>query len=276
MHKMKFLHVAAAATALLLAAGCSDKSGGNDTPSVPSIKTSAGIHFVGRLSDATLFSSESDASAVEEYVNTVMGGDDATLMILDRTDMSGVARTAEIALNTHTWTSFVPLGQTGADAFDVSTVVFSAPSRLVSSYEIVQGSFASGITSEVSGTVTNYDSEGNVTRTNKVMVDVSLLACRFDDEAQIKAFCDPSGTLASIKAADREAVIVATVDNGLLESLKSSVPSADSSYFVAEASEGTGYTLVVIAASRYWAFNGCSQTGISGGISDYVVDIAWK
>lgn len=276
MHKMKFLHVAAAATALLLAAGCSDKSGGNDTPSVPSIKTSAGIHFVGRLSDATLFSSESDASAVEEYVNTVMGGDDATLMILDRTDMSGVAKMAGIALDTHTWTSFVPLGQTGSDAFDVSTVVFKAPTRLVASYEIVSGAFASGLTSGVTGTVTNYDSEGNVTRTNEVTVDVPLLYCRFDTDAHIKAFCDPSGTLASIKAADRKAVIVATVGNGLLESLKSSVTAADSSYFVAEAYEGDGYALVMIAASRYWAFNGCSQNGISGGISDYVVDIAWK
>lgn len=276
MHKMKFLHVAAAATALLLAAGCSDKSGGNDAPSVPSIKTSAGIHFVSRLSDATLFSSESDASAVEEYVNTVMGGDAATLMILDRTDMSGAARTAEIALDTHKWTSFVPLGQTGADAFDVSTVVFNAPTRLVSSYGIVSGSFVSGLTSGVDGIVTNYDENGNVTRTNEVTVNVPLLYCRLDTEAHVKAFCDPSGTLASIKAADREAVIFATVDNALLESLESSVTAADSSYFVAEASEGDGYALVMIAASRYWAFNGCSQTEISGGIRDNVIDIAWK
>lgn len=276
MHKMKFLHIAAAATVLLLAAGCSDKSGGNDTPSVPSIKTSACIHFAGRLSDATLFSSGSDASAVEEYVNTVMGGDDATLMIVDRTDMSGVATMAGIALDTHTWTSFVPLGQTGSDTFDVSTIVFNAPTRLVASYEILSGSFASGLTTGVNGTVTNYDSEGNVTRTNEVSVDVSLLYCRFDTQAHIEAFCGPSGTLASIKSADREAVIIATVDKGLLESLESSVTAADSSYFVAEASEGDGYALVMIAASRYWAFNGCSQTEISGGIKDNVIDIAWK
>lgn len=276
MNKMKFLQAAFAVVAILLAGGCTDKGGGDETPSGPSIQTSAKLHFVGRLSAATLFSSEADASAIEEYVNTVMTSDAATLMILDRTDMSGVAMMAEIALNTHKWTSFVPLGQTGNDDFDVSTMVFNAPTRLVSSYEIVPGSSVSGISSEVDGTVTNHDSEGNVTNTNKVTVDISLLSCRFDTDAHIEAFCDPSGTLASIKASDREAVIVATVNNALLESLKSSVTGADSSYFVAEAAEGDGYTLVMIAASRYWAFNSCAQTEISGDIKDNMIDIAWK
>ena len=126
--------------AIFAVAGCAEKGdgGGYDGPSVA---TSAKLHFISRLSDDALFASDADADAVGDYIGTAMNGDDVTVAFLDRTDMSGAADAAQILLDTRKWSSFIALGQTGAEDFDVTTFVFNEPAELVTAYQIEQGCY---------------------------------------------------------------------------------------------------------------------------------------
>ena len=259
--------------AVLSLSGCTDKGGGSDQPTGPSVRTSAHIQFVSRLSDATLYSSASEASQVGDYVNGLLS-EGGTVAILDRTDMNGVAYAADMLVDSKKFSSFVVLGQNGTEDFDVSTIVFNAPSDLVSGFEIENGCYASGLKVEIDGTVTNYDENGNVTKANAVKATVPLFSCRFDTESQVNAFA--SSTLAAMKTYDRQCVILGTVRNSLLTGLQSAVTAADSGYAVAEVTAGSDYTVFMLYATRYWGFNGVEETSVAGGITSYAVDIAWK
>lgn len=263
-------------SAAMAFAGCS-KDGGDDTqqPGGSSIKTSAKVQFVSRLTDASLFSSSSDADEVDGFVNTALN-DNGTVVLLDRTDKSGVSYVADMIVASRKWSGFVSLGQNGTDDFDVSTIVFNNPSDRISGYQILSGSYVSGLSVDISGTVTNLDAEGNVTNTNNVTVSVPFYSCRFETEDQINAFGGASGVMNVMKSVSREFVVIGTVKNDLMQALQSAVTSADSGYTAAEVFKGSEYSIFMLYATRYWGFNGVSESEITGGITAYAVDISWK
>ena len=130
------------------------------------------------------------------------------------------------------------------------------------------------MSSSIDGVLTNLDADGNVTSSSEVEVAVGLYSCHFETEEQISSFC--SDVLSKMKATDNKFVLVGAVKNGLMETLQSSVSSADSAFSVTEVKAGSGYSIFVMMASRYWEYNGVSETQLDGGITSYDVDIAWK
>ncbi len=263
-------------SAVLSFAGCSEKeNGGGGGYDGPSVQTSAKIHLVSRLSDETLFSSDADVDAVSEYVNTELNSDRTTVAFLDRTDVSGVADAEQILLDVRKWSSFIPLGQSGQEDFDVTTFVFNEPAELVTAYDITSDSYVSGRTVTLSGTLTNYNDKGEVTNVNdNITSTVPLSYCRIDSQEQITALA--SETLAEMFNASQTFVVIGTVKNELLAELQSAVSSSNSRCAVTEVKAGTDYTIFMLYTTRYWGYNGVTETSVASGITAYSVDIAWK
>ena len=259
--------------AIFAVAGCAEKGdgGGYDGPSVA---TSAKLHFISRLSDDALFASDADADAVGDYIGTAMNGDDVTVAFLDRTDMSGAADAAQILLDTRKWSSFIALGQTGAEDFDVTTFVFNEPAELVTAYQIEQGCYVSGRSVELSGTLTNYDDNGDVTNVRAVTTTVPLFSCRLNSQEQVTAFS--SVTMTDLRSASQNFMLVGTVKNDLLASLQEEVPAANSGYTAVQVAAGPDYTIFLLFATRYWGYNGVEETSVAGDVTAYAVDFAWK
>ena len=61
-----------------------------------------------------------------------------------------------------------------------------------------------------------------------------------------------------------------------MQALQSAVTSADSGYTAAEVFKGSEYSIFMLYATRYWGFNGVSESEITDGITAYAVDISWK
>lgn len=266
------------ASVILLLAGCSksNETGGDDdqTGGNSSIQTSLKVQFVSRLTDASLIGSSSDAEAIEDFVNEIMEGNAAIL--LDRTDHSGITYIAEILVDSRNFSSFILLGRSGTDDFDVSTIVFNEPSDYIPSYQISYGSYVAGLSLNIDGTVTNLDSEGNVTGTNAVTITVPLFSCRLDTEEQVSAFVASSGVMSTLKSDNRNFVLVGTVRNSLMSSLSEGVTSADSEYATYEVYAGSDYTIFMIVSTRYWGYNGVTETGLTNNVMAYAVDISWN
>lgn len=279
MKAMKYFTMILMSVAAVSLLACSEKAGSEGgeegeggEPSGPSIQKSAKIHFVSRLSDAALMSSDSDVDAVSAYIDEVMNGGTESLSILDNAGDAGYV--AQVNLDTDKWCGYAVHGQKSAEDFSFSAVLFNKPASKVDSYCIMSGSYVAGVSSSIDGVLTNLDADGNVTSSSEVEVAVGLYSCHFESEEQISSFC--SDVLSKMKATDNKFVLVGAVKNGLMETLQSSVSSADSAFSVTEVKAGSGYSIFVMMASRYWEYNGVSETQLDGGITSYDVDIAWK
>ena len=252
--------------------GCSDKSDGSPDKGKPSTQTSAKIQFVSTLTDATLLSS-SNTETIENYIKNTLS-DGKTIVLLDRTDQAGVADIAKMMQNTKKFSAFVVHSQNSTADFDVSSIIFNTPSANIAGYQITSDCYVNGLDADLGGTVKNLDAEGNITNSNDVTVSVPFYSCRFDTQEQINAFT--SNVLGQMKTANVKNIIIGTVSNSLFETLKTAVPSADSAYSVAEVKAGTDYTIFMLYQTRYWGYNGVTETSVASGITAYSVDIAWK
>ena len=252
--------------------GCSDKSGGSPDEGKPSTQTSGKIQFVSTLTDASLLSS-SNVGTIESYVESTLS-EGKTVILLDRTDQAGVVDISKMMQNTQKFSAFVVHSQNSETDFEVSSIVFNTPSDNIVGYKIESDCYVTGLSVDLGGTVNNLDAEGNITNSNDVTVSVPFYSCRFDTQEQINAFT--SNVLGQMKTANVKNIIIGTVSNSLFETLKTAVPSADSAYSVAEVKAGTDYTIFMLYQTRYWGYNGVTETSVVSGITAYSVDIAWK
>ena len=252
--------------------GCSDKSGGSPDEGKPSTQTSGKIQFVSTLTDASLLSS-SNVGTIESYVESTLS-EGKTVILLDRTDQAGVVDISKMMQNTQKFSAFVVHSQNSETDFEVSSIVFNTPSDNIVGYKIESDCYVTGLSVDLGGTVNNLDAEGNITNSNDVTVSVPFYSCRFDTQEQINAFT--SNVLGQMKTANVKNIIIGTVSNSLFETLKTAVPSADSAYSVAEVKAGTDYTIFMLYQTRYWGYNGVTETSVASGITAYSVDIAWK
>lgn len=272
MRVCKYFACALIALPAIIFTGCSDKSGGSPDKGKPSTQTSAKIQFVSTLTDASLLSA-SNTETIENYIESTLA-DGKTIILLDRTDQAGVVDMAKMMQRTKKFSAFVIHSQNSMTDFDLSSIIFNTPSDNITGYKIESDCYVNGLTVDLGGIVKNLDVDGNVTKSNEVTVSVPFHSCRFDTEEQINAFT--SSALGQIKTNSQKNFIIGTVSNALFETLKTAVPSADSAYSVVEVKAGTDYTIFMLYATRYWGFNGVTETSVASGITAYSVDIAWK
>lgn len=272
MRVCKYFACALIALPAIIFTGCSDKSGGSPDKGKPSTQTSAKIQFVSTLTDASLLSA-SNTETIENYIESTLA-DGKTIILLDRTDQAGVVDMAKMMQRTKKFSAFVIHSQNSMTDFDLSSIIFNTPSDNIVGYKIESDCYVTGLSVDLGGTVKNLDAEGNITNSNDVTVSVPFYSCRFDTQEQINAFT--SNVLGQMKTANVKNIIIGTVSNSLFETLKTAVPSADSAYSVAEVKAGTDYTIFMLYQTRYWGYNGVTETSVASGITAYSVDIAWK
>lgn len=245
---------------------------GPDGPSGPTTKSEAIIPFVSRLSDATLFSSASDADAVNTYVSSLSN---PSIVYLDRVDNSGVARAQEIVLdNVKSWSAFAMTKVSGNNFQGGFTMYFGQPTRFVKTHN--SGSaYVSGVAASLNGAIKQISEDGTVTSSRDVSFDVRYYTARFETEEQINAFGGASGLFEAIKAESRNFLALGTVKNDLFSKLEAAVDSQDSSYKVTEVAKGSGYTVFLLAGKRYWGLNEAVKKTVASGIDAYEVSIHW-
>ncbi len=268
----------AIAAALVFFAGCSEKpEDEGKTPAGPSNRSVAEIQYVSRLADATLISSEADFDAINNYmVNTLKGKEKASLTILDRMDGASVPKMMQLSVNTFRWNTYALNNVTSASASEGSAIYFNEPSASVTSHKAGSGAWLCGFCPSVAGVFQKLDGEGNITSSNNVSSDVNFYTVRLSTEEQIAGFGGASGAMNTVKAQYKNMLVLGTVKTDLFGKLQSAVTAADAAYKATEIVRGTGYTLFMVSAERYWSYYDVEETQLAGGIKAYAVHVGWK
>lgn len=272
----KIIEIALIALTALSFVSCGEKpKPGGEELSGPTILSEAHIYFISRLNASTLFSGASDIDAVGKYVGDLYKNN-ATLVFLDRTDMSGIKGVNTIALSNYKWTASAFNKQVSRTDMQGGTILFAEPTRLVGNAIVNGGSNVTYMASPLNGTITNKDAEGNVTGVKEVVSTANYYTARFDASAQIDAFCGTSGVFNTLKNKVKNLLFIGTVSNGLFESLSKGVVAADSAYKVEELAKGPEFTVFMIAGTRFWELNGVSSNDVVSGIKCYDINVKWK
>lgn len=259
-------------SALLLFSGCKGEQKDNPQQHKESLVTEAKIHIVSRLKAETLIKSESDFSAINTYLKIGLdGGKKASVLILDRSDRSGVAKGAVLALNTYKFSAFSLYKQTGKTAFEGSLVYFNVPIPAFKASKIGT-SYFSYSNAQVAGDIIKKDASGNITSKKTVQIPVLVGICRFDNEDQIKAFFEDKILIGNLK----EALIVGTVSKDKIASLQTAVET-NNAFVIKSAAQGADYELFFMAAKKKWSLSKVLKTDLSAaGISTYELNFSWN
>ena len=140
--KRPFIAVLPWMAAIILAVtSCGGKentqNGGDPQPAAQGTTRTEGVlYMISRLDGNTLFSSDADATAVDNYVkNTLKGSAGKEFTILDRVDGSGLVKANTIAVNNYRWI-FHNIGrQVSKTDFQTSAVFMNSPQRDVHSLQ---------------------------------------------------------------------------------------------------------------------------------------------
>ncbi len=278
--KRPFIAVLPWMAAIILAvASCGGKdntqNGGDPQPAAQGTTRTEGVlYMVSRLDGNTLFSSDADATAVDNYVkNTLKGSAGKEFTILDRVDGSGLVKANTIAVNNYRWI-FHNIGrQVSKTDFQTSAVFMNSPQRDVHSLQAASTWFTF-FNPTLKGKFIKMDADGKVEKSNNVEYSVKFYTGRISVPEEAAAFGGTTGTFSKIMKENSNGIVIGTVRNDLLTSLSDGVAAAGGKLTTVK--DGSAYTIFMAAAERFWSLNGVEETTISGGINSYAINISWK
>ena len=275
--KKYILSLALLALASPMVTGCSDddRYSFESQSATPSEKFNATIQYVSRLNSNSLFSSEADFTAVNNYmVNTLKKTEGAWLTILDRTDDSGVKKVANLSVNTNRWTANAFNKMSGNTA-EGSTMIFNAPTRRVQGVACGAGCFLTSVSPMMNGTRTDKTESGEIEAVVPVSFAMNYRTVRFETQEQLDAFGGENGIMNQTKHGNMNMLTVGTVKNNLKDALVQAVGSADPSFRVYPVAEGDEYSIFMLCEQRFWAFTNVEEVNLANGITSYEVNVMW-
>ena len=241
----------------------------------PSDKFTTDIQFVSRLSDDALGSSEADYTALDGYIQGL--GSSAWLTILDRADNGNLPALLGTAFDNDKWTAFAFNRIADKTSYQGSLLYFNRclPDG-AQGIPSGNGCRVTAINATLQGTRTDKNDIGEVTGTASVSFDVDFLTARFDTAEQIAAFGGRHGVLRSFYDAHMPLLMIGTVKNDLVGTLRSAV-SIGTSYAiqVTEVAAGPQYTIFVLSEERFWGFHSVEHTALADGIEAYDIQVMW-
>lgn len=276
--KKYLIAVLALALAAPVFTGCTedDEYTLESVTAAPSDKFNAKIQVVSRLTDGALITSESDYTAVNNYMTkTLEGQKGAWLTILDRTDNAEMSKVMSITMNAYRWTSFAFNRLKNKTTFEGSTLCFNQPTRLVEAVACGKGCNITAMSPKMMGTRTDKDENGTVLGTENVSFSIEFRTVRFDTAEQITAFGGETGVMNILKRSKMNMLMIGTVKNELLATLQSTVQATDATFHAHTVATGSGYSVFMLCEERFWAPSGVTTADVGNGITAYSVNLMW-
>jgi hypothetical protein len=233
------------------------------------------IHFVSKLTNAAMGTSEADYAPVSTYfTGTLNSTQGSWLGIVDRTDVAynGTNQQYAIlksALDSKHWTYLAFNRISGGNTFEASTMLINAPVTASTAYKLAADCYISGPILEMQGVKTTTGAN--------IAYDVYFRTVRFDAQAHINAFGGSDGAMFKMKRERMNFVMVGTVKKDLIASLQTAVNDTDSAFklSIVEGTENADYAIFVLAEEHFWRYAGSSVTSLGNGINAYTINLNW-
>lgn len=277
----KYLYIAMALTlSASIFAGCSDddKNSWQSISAKPSEKFNTKIHFVSRLTDAPLATTDADFSALNTYLTTTLNKKEGSWMtILDRADaVAGDAKMSkymQLALNSTRWTSFAFNRIVSKTNYQGSILLFNEPVAASTSVPS-KDAYVTAFTPKMVGTRADVDEAGNSIFAD-VSFNINFRTVRFTNNDQLTAFGGETGVMNTLKRQYMNMLVIGTVKNDLFGALETTVAGTDPSFIVYKVAAGSEYSVFMLAEQRFWGLTKCSTTSLGGGIEAYTIETMW-
>lgn len=251
----------------------------------PSDEFSATIHFVSKLTDASIGSSDSDYAAINNYFASTLNKKNGSWMgIVERTDVTYSAsymsnRGVTLGDISDHWSFFALNKMSGLTSFEGSTVLFNAPSTSIISYELGTDSRIYAFSPTMEGLRTNEDGT-----TTAVSFPIYLRYGRIETASNVSAFLGSDaafvgseGVFKELRGDAMNMLLVGTVKSNLFSSLESGVTQLDPDFRVVAVSgtESKDYTVFLLFEKRFWQLDECSSTSLGNGVEAYSISVNW-
>jgi hypothetical protein len=240
----------------------------------PSDKFVTQIHFVSKLTNAAMGTSEADYAPVSNYFTTTLNSIHGSwLGIIDRTDVTYNATNQQNpvlkgALDSKHWTYLAMNKIAGGNTFEASTLFLNSPVIGSTSYKLTNDCYVTGPILKL---------EGKRDDGEKISFDIYFRTARFDAPAQITAFGGESGIMSSMKNERMNFLMVGTVKKDLIESFRTTINNTDSAFklSIVEGTENNDYAIFVLAEEHFWGYAGSTVTSLGSSINAYTISLNW-
>jgi hypothetical protein len=273
--KNKFLYFGLSCVALVLSGCVKDEPITLESLEVwPSEKFVTQVHFVSKLTDASMGATEADYAPVSNYFTTALNSIHGSwLGIVDRTDVTYNTSNQQNAvlagaLNSKHWTYLALNKIAGGNTFQASTLFINVPVIGSTSYKIADDCYVSGPVLKMEG---KRDDGVNIS------FDMYFRTVRFDSPAHVNAFGGNEGVMIKLKNERMNFVMIGTVKKELIESLRSTVGNTDDAFklSIVEGTESKDYAIFVLAEEHFWGYNSSSSVSLGNGIDAYAINLNW-
>jgi len=260
----------------LLFAGCvkDDPITAESVEVWPSSNFTTQVHFVSKLTNAPIGTTEADYAPINTYFTTTLRSVEGSwLGIIDRTDVSYHTSAQQnpvlkSALDSKHWTYLAFNKISASGSFEGSTLLLNAPVIGSESHKIANDCHISGQTLKMEGQ--REDGE-------KISFDIYFRTARFETQAHLAAFGGDEGVMSTMKRNYMNFLMIGTVKKDLVESLKTTVENTDNAFnvFIVENTENADYAIFVLAEKHFWNYAGSSVTSLGNGINAYALQLNW-
>lgn len=268
----------ATACYLMSACGKDEKAGWASLTVYPSEKYNAKIHYVSKLTDAPIATSEAQYTAINNYfTNTLKKREGSWLGVIDRSDVTyttanmfgGAVKTI---FDSRHWSGYAHNRITGnGTKFEGSTLLLNNHQPQVTTKKLSDDCYITEVTPTMSGTSAENGAS------TAVSFDINFRTVRFETEAEVSAFGGPSGVMNKMKLEKMSMLMIGTVKKGLVGALTAAVQSADPSFKfqIMAPTQDAAYNIFMLCEERFWGFTGCNVTSLGDGINVYTIDVMW-
>ena len=274
MKSLKTFSIVALALPLLFAS-CSKPAGEDDKPTGPVKVPSTVISYVSTLDGTALFENPQIGAKAISYTADVMKKD-ASLVLLDRLDNTGLIPLMEMMSENKKWSANCFEGIKSPTVFESSQIVFNAPTRQISSYKIADDAYVTLTPQQVQGVIKTVDADNNVISKKEVSVKVVYANTRLKSAENVAVFVKANGTLSKMIQDNMNFLMIGTVKNDAFDALQKGTATLDKRYVVTEIVKGPEYTVFMLAGTRYWNLNSFKTVDLSSGLKAYEIDVKWS
>jgi hypothetical protein len=240
----------------------------------PSDKFVTQIHFVSKLTNAAMGTSEADYAAINTYfTNTLNSKQGSWLGIIDRTDVTYDATNQQnailkSALDSKHWTYLAFNRISGGNKFEGSTLFLNSPVIGSTTYKIADDCFIAGPTLTMEGL-----RDDDV----KISFDMYFRTVRFETSAHITAFGGEDGVMLKMKKDYMNFVLIGTIKKDLIATLQTTVSNTDDAFkfTIVEGTENADYAIFVLAEEHFWGYQNATVTSLANGINAYTINLNW-